>query len=145
MVDKKGLLQKMLLSDEKPQMGSDKPSLEAKLAAMQQIIDALRAEVTGKAKGDLAGLQKVEVMAPDKEGLKEGLDLAAEMAAEKGGSLMDESDMTGAEEEELPVEMLKDSAPAQSEELTPEDEVSEEPVSHDTFGRSRASKSPKYY
>lgn len=152
MIDKKGMLQKMMLADEKPSMGSDAKSLEAKLAAMQQIIDALRSEVVGKAKGDLSGLQKVSVMAPDEQGLKKGLDLAAQMAADKGGSMVDPegaSDEADEENSESAMEKLaelKDPSlegkEEMAEEAKPEDE---EPVSHDTFGGGRSKKSPKYY
>lgn len=97
MIDKKGMLEKMLMQGESSpsEKMSGEQGIAAKIAALQDILNTIQAELGGKVKSDMGdmGMKKVSVMAPDEKSLTEGLEIASEMAADKGGSLLDDEDM----------------------------------------------------
>lgn len=93
--------------------GNSEMSAEEKKAKMEVIMELL--QMAQDAMGDnvkhgLDGMQKVEVMAPDKEKLSEGLDMASDLIQKTPESLMEH------EKEEKPEEECE----------TPEMEASEE-------------------
>lgn len=65
----------------------NKPMDENYKNAKMSMLHALRDEMSGMMKGDLDGakLHKVEVAAPDKEGLSEGLEKAKDMLGNENG------------------------------------------------------------
>lgn len=141
MLDKKAMLEKMLMESEQPaKPASNEQGIKAKLAALQDILKVIQAELGGKVKGEMDGLKKVEVVAPDSQSLEEGLELASEMAAEQSGPMVEDEvsepslevpeDMEVAKTDDEPVEV--------SEEVMVEDENPD-----DTFGG--APKKKKYF
>lgn len=96
MIDKKGMLEKMLMSDSKPDvMSADKDAgLKAKIDALKEMLMSLEAEIGGGIKSDMDGMKKVSVMAPDEGGLKEGLEMASQLAANKSGPMVDDVSAT---------------------------------------------------
>jgi hypothetical protein len=51
-------------------------------SAKMGVLDQIKGLAEDHMKGDIAGLKKVSVMAPDEEGLKEGLETAKEVVSE---------------------------------------------------------------
>ncbi len=93
--------------------GGHEMSPEEKKAKMEVVMELL--EMAKNAMGDnvksgLDGMQKVEVMAPDKEKLAEGLDVAGELVDKGPEALM------GHEKEETPEEESKESPEMEAEE-----------------------------
>lgn len=93
--------------------GGHEMSPEEKKAKMEVVMELL--EMAKEAMGDhvksgLDGMQKVEVMAPDKEKLAEGLELAGDVVEKGPEALMEH------EKEETPEEESKESPEMESEE-----------------------------
>ena len=80
----------------------DKKKLEAKMAALKGMSSKLREDTRSPMKDELTKkkMQKVTVIAPDKEGLKKGLSKAEELLRAKYGELgLDEEEMEEESEE----------------------------------------------
>lgn len=99
MKDLEKILMKKMSNKEPSEMSPE--MLQAKEEVLQELIQAMQ-ELRGKRVGsDLGAMQKVSVMSPDKEGLKEGLEKAEdvlEMMPEEGE--MEEMEMPEEDEEE---------------------------------------------
>lgn len=136
MIDKKGMLEKMLMQGGKSPASekmSGEQGIAAKIAALQDILNTIQEQLSGQVKGDMGdmGMKKVSVVAPDEKSLTKGLEMASQMAADKGGSLLDEDMME--ESSESPVEKeveIKDPS------------MEDEEQSDDTFG---GKKKPKHF
>lgn len=137
MIDKKGMLEKMLMSGEKPQVvPSGEAGLKAKIEALKEMLMSLEAEIGGGIKNEMDGMKKVSVMAPDEESLEEGLEMASKLAANKSGPMVDDSEM---DEPKLEVENPEPGVDPVDGGGPVEDEVDEE----DTFAGAR--KKSKWY
>ncbi len=82
-------LEKMLMSKQGPEASdeSDPRVAKAKMDVLQELLQMAQEQMGAKVKGDMDGLQKVTVAAPDAEHLAEGLDKAKEVV---GSPLMKE-------------------------------------------------------
>lgn len=71
-------------------------------SSKMSMLQALKDEMSGMMKGDLEhkGMKKVEVAAPDSEGLKEGLDKAKEVVGHEGEEESPEHEASESTEEE---------------------------------------------
>ncbi len=83
---------------------------EGKMAVIQQLMDAMGNDMGDK----LKGMQKVTVMAPDAEGLEEGLEQAGEVVSEADEVMSEEGEE---ESEEVAEEMSKEEIEAKIAEL----------------------------
>lgn len=93
----------------------DEREKSAKMAELDDI-DAIAKEAMG---GDVKGLKKVTVMAPDQKGLEEGLEKASEIAEEMPAmeKMAKSEDEEESEDMEEKPEMSKDEILAKIEEL----------------------------
>lgn len=92
--DKKMMLEKLITGEHeanvspvtKPMPGDSKDAmLQAKIAALMQMLQELEMEMSGRVKGDMDEMSKmkqVTVAAPDQEGLEEGLEVAQDVTEE---------------------------------------------------------------
>lgn len=94
-----------------------KKDVQAKVDVLKELLEVAKDEMRGrnrKGMEDMMGqkMQKVAVMAPDEEGLKEGLEKAEEIVESKmedeEGYEEEDGDMEGAEGEELDDEAKKE-------------------------------------
>lgn len=125
--DKKMMLEKLISGEHeanvspvtKPMPGDSKDAmLQAKIAALMQMLQELEMEMSGRVKGDMDEMSKmkqVTVAAPDQEGLEDGLEMAKEVTEELPGKVEDNMDA--------------DEVPA--------DEEEEDEGQHGLFGRKR--------
>lgn len=107
-------LKKMMMkkADKAPEM--DQAAIEAKLDVIKELMQMAQATMAGKVKGGLDEMHKVTVMAPDQEGLAEGLDKAEDVVDEAPEM---ESDEASPEVEGMSALMDKNDEPEEEENL----------------------------
>ncbi len=92
------------LMAKKPEGKMDKHAMQAKMDVIQELLDMAHEAMAGKVKGGMDEMQKVSVMAPDKESLSEGLELAQEITEpEEDESEESSPDVESSEESESPL------------------------------------------
>lgn len=101
-----------LLAKKGPKM--DDKEVQAKMDVIKELLSMAHSAMGSKVKGDMDGLQKVSVMAPDKESLADGLDLAQELT-ESPEDEADESPEEQKHEEDAGLE-LHEQTPEEDEE-----------------------------
>ncbi len=100
-------LEKLLMKKQEESEMSDS-DISAKKDVLKEMLSLVHKMMSDKTKGGMEGMQKVSVMAPDKESLKEGLDKAMEIMEKGPESLVEESEEPKDEEKETPEEELKE-------------------------------------
>jgi hypothetical protein len=110
-------LEKMLMS-KKDKGEMSEQEMQAKMEVLQELLQMAQEAMGSKVKGGLDEMQKVSVMAPDKESLTKGLDLAKEVAAEAPELTEEEPKEESEEKSEDPMAAL---AEAKAEEASEED------------------------
>lgn len=113
-------LKKMMAKKGQPEKMDDS-AIQAKLDVIKELLEMAHSAMGNKMKGDMDEMHKVSVMAPDQEGLEEGLDVAHD-ALEGAEEHEDEDDGVepkspieeamaahSEEKEEPPVEIKPDS------------------------------------
>lgn len=76
----------------KPEGKMDKHAMQAKMDVIQELLEMAQEAMAGKVKGGMDEMQKISVMAPDKESLSHGLDMAKMLSGESEESEEDESE-----------------------------------------------------
>lgn len=94
-------LEKMLMSKNDKNGKMSEQEIQAKMDVLMELMDMAKQALGSKVKSGMDEMQKVSVMAPDKEGLEEGLDKAQEIL-ESSPHMMEESkeEMLESKEEE---------------------------------------------
>jgi len=123
-------LEKLLMKGKKS--GEEKLSpddIQAKMDVLMELLEMAKGAMGEKVKGDMEGMKKVTVAAPDKQGLEAGL--------EKAQELLPKMEHMEEEQEETPEEESKETpemeAKEEQEMAKPEDEEEE-----DMFAKKRA-------
>ena len=78
----KDFMDKMAMHEDEG-MGHESGELEAKMEVLRQLHEMASELLAGEMDGPMPGMEKVEVMAPDEEGLEEGLEKAQELMKKK--------------------------------------------------------------
>lgn len=96
---------------------------KAKMEVIMELLEMAKGAMGDDVKSGLDGMQKVEVMAPNKEKLSEGLDVASELVDKGPEALMEhELEETPEEESKESPEMEKSEEAAGVEEYPEEEE-----------------------
>lgn len=119
-------LEKLLMKKADKQELS-KPAIQAKMDVLKELFELSQKLLGEKVKGGMDEMKKVTVMAPDKEGLKEGLDKAKEIADSPLVDMLSEN-----EEEETPKEESEECADTLVDENKEESSMSEEEPKEDS-------------
>jgi len=77
----KELMEKMSMQEE-PEMEMEGSELESKMEVLKQL-HQMMSDILGNDLDDMDEMEKVEIMAPDQEGLEEGLDMAQDFMKKK--------------------------------------------------------------
>lgn len=102
----------------KPEGKMDKASVQAKMDVIQELLEMAQEAMAGKVKGGMDEMQKVSVMAPDKESLSEGLDMAKMIAGdeeEPEAGESEEHEMSESPSEDMPSMSME----SEEEEVSP--------------------------
>jgi len=79
------IMDKMGMMHNEPSEAPESGELEAKMEVLKQLHEMMSSILEGDL-NDMGGMEKVEVMASDEEGLEQGLDKAQELMKKRDGS-----------------------------------------------------------
>jgi hypothetical protein len=114
------------LMAKKPEGKMDKAAVQAKMDVIQELLEMAQEAMAGRVKGGMDEMQKVSVMAPDKESLSEGLDMAQMLAGdesedeeESSDEMPEASSEESSESEESPMMSIEAAQDEEDEEVSP--------------------------
>ncbi len=94
-------MEKMLMAKDNKQDGKMSPEdMQAKMDVLHELLQMAHEAMGGKVKHGMDEMQKVSVMAPDKQSLEKGLDKAKEIAASGHMGMLEPDDVTGNHEDD---------------------------------------------
>ena len=101
-------LKRMMAKKKSPEGKMSEDQVKAKMDVIQELLEMAQSAMGSNVKGGMDEMKKVSVMAPDDEGLAEGLELAKEVAVDDESPEHEASEE--AEEAALPGEESADEA-----------------------------------